>query len=163
MALQAPVSDREGAMLEPNYKSNIQIAKELVAQSKGDEIMPRHVFWAPIMAQRFLDLQDIGGADDFFSSDFADEQLVERLGHVGSHEKLKLLVAYSGSDEYVPKHVDRKLLTNRMVDAMNTNCQGDNVVAEAFYIETGNHNLSEGPGDGDKFVDKVAELLKNAI
>jgi hypothetical protein len=169
VALQAPVSDREGPMTEPQYKENIQIAKDLLAQGKGDEMMPRSAFWAPITANRFLDLQDIGGADDFFSSDFTDEQLVERLGHVGKYasHSLKVLVAFSGSDEYVPKHICSKTLTRRMVEAMNHACKNEpnnkvQEVAGELYLDTGNHNLSEGPGDGDKFVEKVAELLRNA-
>ena len=148
-------------MTEPGYKENIQTAKELVAQGKGEEMMPGSAFWAPITANRFLDLQDIGGSDDFFSSDFTDEQMVERLGHVGTNASLKVLVACSGSDEYVPKHVSSKALVRRMVDAMNHKCKDETtMVAEELYLESGNHNLSEGDGDGMEFVKRVAELLK---
>ena len=170
--LQAPVSDREQPMTEPNYETNIQHARDLVTANKGSEMMPRDVFWAPITAQRFLDLQDVGGNDDYFSSDFTNEQLADRLGHVSerSTSKRKVLVAYSGSDEYVPKHVDTKLLTKRLVHAMNSKCSsssddgGDDAVgvAESLYLDTANHNLSEGKGDAEKFVAKVTELLKEA-
>ena len=168
--LQAPVSDREQPMTEPEYADNIQNARELVENGKGDEMMPRCVFWAPITAQRFLDLQDVGGRDDFFSSDFSDAQLRERLGHVGGPSSpgskcRKVLVVYSGADEYVPEHVDTKSLTERLVDAMNGDVRSDDKgkkVAESLYLETANHNLSEGPGDAHTFVAKVAELLREA-
>ena len=108
-------------------------------------------------------MQNIGGSDDFFSSDFTDEQLVERLGHVGKYasHSLKVLVACSGSDEYVPKHVSSKVLVRRMVDAMNHECKdATRMVAEELYLESGNHNLSKGDGDGDEFVKRVAQLLQ---
>jgi pimeloyl-ACP methyl ester carboxylesterase len=175
VVLQAPASDREQPMSGDNratWEQNVQIAHDLVAQNKGDEMMPRHVFWAPITAQRFLDLQQIGGADDFFSSDFTENELVERLGHVSllandedknesESSSLKVLVAYSGADEYVPSHIDKRLLTNRLVDAMNHHsvARGE-VVAQGLFLETANHNLSEGAGEAETFVQKIAELLR---
>lgn len=119
VALQAPVSDRELPMTEEGYNDNIKIARDIVADGKGSEMMPRKVFWAPITAQRFLDLQEVGGRDDFFSSDFSDEEMVERLGHVGTRDGSKVLVAFSGSDEFVPPHVDKKRLVERILKAMN--------------------------------------------
>ena len=65
VALQAPVSDREGAMMEPKYQENVQYARSLVATGKAEEMMPRDVFWAPITAKRFLSLQDMDGDDEF--------------------------------------------------------------------------------------------------
>lgn len=165
VALQAPVSDREGAMQEPNYESNLDHAKEMLAINKEDEMMPRSAFWAPITAQRFVDLFDKDGADDYFSSDYTDEKLQERLEHVGQRRsinpKLKVLVAFSGADEYVPPHVDKSALTDRLVTAMNSG-HGNDVepVAERLYIDTGNHNLKEGPNDGQIFVNIFAELLE---
>lgn len=163
VALQAPVSDREHAMMEPNYKDNIRLARKLKEDGKGDDMMPRSAFWAPITAARFLSLQDFGGDDDFFSSDLSDEEMTERLGHVGAWGRGHsghLLAAYSGADEYVPDHVDRDKLLERMCKAMN---RGDDKpprpVATPLMIETANHNLSEGEGDGAKFVAAVAEQL----
>lgn len=162
VALQAPVSDREGAMAEDGYVQNLSKAKNLVQDGNGQEMMPRSTFWAPITAQRFLDLQEKGGADDFFSSDYTDEELAERLQHVGiaPSSDLQVLVAFSGADEYVPSHIDKSLLTDRLVAAMNSKCPSDKPVAHTLYIETGNHNLKEGPEDGKSFVGKLAELLK---
>jgi hypothetical protein len=161
VALQAPVSDRESATVHPieGAAEHLAIAQKLVSEDKGQEMMPRSSFWAPITAQRYVDVNEKGGADDYFSSDYTDEELALRLQHVGEHKDLQVLVAYSGSDEYVPFHVDKPELTDRLVRAMNA--KGGNV-AQRLYLETGNHNLSKGPNDGKIFVDKVAELMKKA-
>ena len=162
VALQAPASDREGAELEAGHASNLSLAQSLVDDGKGEEMMPRSAFWAPITAQRFVDLNAKGGTDDFFSSDYTDAELAERLRHVGrNRQNLKVLVAFSGADEFVPPHVDKKALTERLAAAMNIDCEEEGKdVAEPFYLETGNHNLSEGPNDGKLFVAKVAELIR---
>ncbi|KAI2504905.1 Protein of unknown function (DUF1749) [Fragilaria crotonensis] len=164
IVLQAPVSDREGAMERTEeYQTNIQCARDMKEANREDEMMPRSAFWAPITAKRFLDLQDFGGADDFFSSDLTDAELVERLGHVGQSSCLATaLVAFSGEDEYVAKHiVDREALTQRLCDAMNHHIPDDRApVAVPLYIRTGNHNLSESKGDATIFVDKVIDLLQ---
>jgi hypothetical protein len=171
VALQAPVSDREGAMSQDSYQTNLELAQSLATHDKGQERMPRAAHWAPITAQRFLDLNEKGGTDDYFSSDYTDEELCARLQHVGmtNNQDLKVLVAYSGADEYVPSHVDKSLLTDRLVAAMNSKCNNAEnngrsppvVVAQRLFLETGNHNLSKGPGDGKLFVDTLAELLKS--
>jgi hypothetical protein len=163
VALQAPASDREGAMQEEGHAIHLAISQQLVQEGMGQEMMPRAAHWAPITAQRFLDLNEKGGTDDYFSSDYTDDELAGRLQHVGTHHKhLKCLVAYSGADEYVPSHIDKSILTDRLVAAMNTNCSDEEPVAQRLYIETGNHNLATGPGDGKLFVDKISELLKKA-
>jgi len=112
VALQAPVSDREGPMADDKetYEKNIKIAKDMKKSGKENEMMPRNVFWAPITASRFLALQDCNGNNDFFSSDFTDEELIDKLSHIsnknddnnGLHHAL---ICFSGSDEYVPKHI----------------------------------------------------------
>jgi hypothetical protein len=165
IGLQAPVSDREGAISGPNYKENIEHAKGLQEQGKEDEMMPRSAFWAPITAARFLSLQEFGGEDDFFSSDYTDEEMSIRLQHVGqrgSSTGLKVLVCFSGEDEYVPAGIDKKDLLKRLCGAMNGGHEKDNEdeVAIPLYLEEGNHNLSESDGDKDRFVDDLGELLR---
>lgn len=170
VALQAPVSDREHAMMEPNYKENIRIARQMKDSGGGDEMMPRSAFWAPITASRFLSLQDVGGDDDFFSSDLSDEEITKRLGHIGKwggENSAYLLAAFSGADEYVPKNVDKVLLLERMCRAMNGSEvkreSRERSVAKPLMLETGNHNLSEGQDDGDRFVAAFAEQLEVAV
>jgi len=160
IALQAPVSDREGAMQQEGYEEKIAYAEKIIQDGNGQEMLPRSYFWAPITAQRFVDLHAKGGADDYFSSDYTDDELIQCLKHVGSHD-LDVLVASSGSDEYVPSNVDTKNLHQRLVDAMNTLCvkNGSKNVAEGLYLESGNHNLSKGPQDAKQFVNRISEIL----
>ena len=171
VALQAPVSDREGAMMEPKYQENVQYARSLVATGKAEEMMPRDVFWAPITAKRFLSLQDIDGDDDFFSSDLTNEQMHDRLSHVGDvgrQSGLKLIATFSAKDEYVPKHVDVCSLSERLCQAMNgiilkddeSNIDEENSVASNIILENGNHNLSQGENDALQFVQSVKDKLK---
>eukprot|EP00934_Nitzschia_sp_Nitz4_P002633 Nitzschia sp. Nitz4//scaffold93_size78505//16056//17033//NITZ4_005414-RA/size78505-processed-gene-0.83-mRNA-1//1//CDS//3329560270//2623//frame0 len=167
VALQAPVSDREASGGE-GLEEMLQTASNLVQAGKGQEMMPRAAFWAPITAQRFLDLHERGGADDYFSSDYSDQELMDRLGHVGRFavdfsKTFRVLVGYSGSDEFVPASVDSRMLMGRLVQAMNTHSPPDKPVAEGLYLVTGNHNLLTGPEDGATFVNKIMEMLKLAV
>jgi hypothetical protein len=158
--LQAPVSDREHDMTEPNYTKYVTLAQAMIAEGKGQEMMPRDAFWAPITAQRLLDLHLTGGSDDLFSSDFSDAELASRLAHVGVNCP-STLVVWSGSDEYVPKTVDGTTLMNRLVSAMNSALDGQASVsaAKGLYLANGNHNLSSGPGDAEVFAAQVCLLL----
>ena len=159
MALQAPVSDREAAMTgQPKYDNMIQIANKMRQEGKETEMMPRDAFWAPITAKRYLGLHEKGGADDFFSSDWTDQELVDRLGHMSHHER-QVVVAFSGSDEYVPKHIDAKRLSERLCQAINGGKTSG--VAQELYLPNANHNLSEGPDDKEHFARKVAECMAN--
>eukprot|EP00532_Pseudo-nitzschia_australis_P021140 CAMPEP_0168285540 /NCGR_PEP_ID=MMETSP0142_2-20121227/102_1 /TAXON_ID=44445 /ORGANISM="Pseudo-nitzschia australis, Strain 10249 10 AB" /LENGTH=66 /DNA_ID=CAMNT_0008229683 /DNA_START=38 /DNA_END=235 /DNA_ORIENTATION=+ len=55
-------------------------------------------------AQRYVDLHTKGERDAYFSSDYTDDELVDRLGHVSNsslqrrHRDLRLLVAFLGAD-----------------------------------------------------------------
>ena len=62
VALQAPVSDRESLGLTPgDHSAHLTYARSLVSQLKGEEMMPRSAFWAPITASRYLSLFGMGG------------------------------------------------------------------------------------------------------
>lgn len=183
IVLQAPVSDREDAMRRPEYDTNIAHAKKLMEVGKEEEMMPRNAFWAPITAARFLSLQDIGGDDDFFSSDLSDEDLRLRLGHIGQladENGLMTLVAFSGQDEYVPDGVDKNQLLRRLCEAMKSGfttgtttsanrldsklCSTENVIP--LMLETGNHNLSnDEKHERNKqiFVEQVQKLLSQVM
>ena len=175
IVLQAPVSDREGAMVDnpEQYHRNIQHAKTLQEQGKEDEMMPRSTFWAPISAYRFLSLQEKGGDDDFFSSDYTDEEMAVRLKHVGQCGQffgLKALVAFSKEDEYVPSHVDKDLLLSRLCAAMNTECttsdnddNGADLVASPLMLENSNHNLSNDEDERSVFVQAIKEMLSQIL
>lgn len=168
VALQAPVSDRESLAMNPgDHTTNLAHAQSLVSQKKGEEMMPRSAFWAPITASRYLSLFGKDGDDDFFSSDLTDEQLQDRLGHVGSAGRetgLRLLAAFSKMDEYVPENVERDVLLKRLVSAMNgEQSNGQEAVARGLMLASGNHNLSKGEGDKEEFVDAIGKLMELAI
>lgn len=107
------------------------------------------------------------GADDFFSSDLTDEEMFDRLGHIGKYSDLHLLAAFSAKDEYVPDHVDKDLLLNRMCNAMNNNILIDidsgeqkRLVATPLMLPTGNHNLSKGEEDASLFIQEIEKILQ---
>lgn len=183
VALQAPVSDRESVTICRNdagttheqhmkeLQSRIQHAHDLRENGNEQEMMPRAAFWAPITASRYLDLFDRGGNDDYFSSDLTDAELRQRLGHIGTNgtNLRHCLVAWSGSDEYVPDHVDGEALLQRLCQAMKKkNGDDDDNSADdqlpkivPLFIPTGNHNLSSRDGqDGTVFVEKLKGLLQ---
>jgi len=150
-------------MTPGDHAADISHAQTLLDEQRGDEMMPRSSFWAPITAKRFLSLFARDGDDDFFSSDLTDKELVDRLGHVGnigSKSGLQLLAAYSNKDEYVPSSVDKDLLLKRLVSAMNSN-NVETKVAEGLMLKNGIHNLSEGDGDKERFVEAFGKLLAN--
>jgi pimeloyl-ACP methyl ester carboxylesterase len=167
VGLQAPVSDREASTRQQDPESDnvshfLEFARNKLEHGEGHEMMPRSSFWAPITAKRYWDLHAKGGMDDYFSSDWTNDELIERLGRIGkSTPNLQtILVAYSGSDEYVPKDIDTELLTTRLCDAMNYHHQHQQPLAIPLYLPTGNHNLSQSPGDAEKFVERFVELLQ---
>mmetsp|Transcript_23577 Transcript_23577/g.52268 ORF Transcript_23577/g.52268 Transcript_23577/m.52268 type:complete len:339 (-) Transcript_23577:159-1175(-) len=170
VALQAPVSDREGAEFEDGFAQKLQDAQKLVESGHGQEMLPRAHHWAPMTAQRFVDLHVRGGRDDYFSSDYTDAELGERLSHCSlpeQHPDLRVLVAYSGADEYVPAHINKAKQTERLVKAMNgefsdSTSDTRRKVAEALYLETGNHNLSEegnGTENSKTLVEKISKIF----
>lgn len=121
--LQAGISDRE-AMLEwlgsDVYNHSVQVAREWVAEGRGEDVLPLSVtgdvFGAPASARRWLSLAspDMEGEDDFFSSDLPEEKLEGTFGRVGRETPLLLL--YSGSDQYVPAHVDKGGLVRKWTE-----------------------------------------------
>lgn len=177
--LQGPVSDREASCIpygeevatpsSINKRKNeilsyIHHATMLIDSNKGDEMMPRHVFWAPITAKRFYDLHARGGLDDYFSSDYTDDELSSKLQHVGllSPGLKSCLVVWPGCDEYVPSHVNGKQQLQRLVDAMNSRINTDiNIdVAKGLFLEYGNHNLSSNVNDCHLFINEIKNMLQ---
>ena len=99
--LQAPVSDRESLALTSQTTKNIDLARELMTKSQGEEVlMPLSTQedGSPITARRYLSLAAKGGDDDMFSSDLKDAELDTLLGHMAG---IPTLVLQSGADEYV--------------------------------------------------------------
>lgn len=130
--LQAPVSDREYKATLPNTASMIDLASNMISEGHEQELMPREANPdAPITAYRYHSLCAYNGEDDLFSSDFSDDQLKQKLGHMSN---TPCQVIFSMADEYVPDYVDKKALVDRLCRAMGG--------AEKVEIEYGNHSLS---------------------
>jgi len=66
--------------------------------------LPQSFHWAPMTAQRYVNLHAKGGRDDYFSSDYMDDKLANCLRHVSNsssqrrHPDLRVLVAFSVAD-----------------------------------------------------------------
>ena len=170
--LQAPVSDRELAAVEnPDaYHTHLALAQQMCRDGQGEECLPRAAFWAPMTAQRFCDLQAVGGRDDYFSSDLTDTQMAERLPAGGEHSwgnctddnndnnaKLHMLVAFSGSDDYILPGLDTVAHTARLTAACNAKRPG---TATALHLPTCNHNLAQGTAEEiNLFLQHVKDIL----
>ncbi|XP_011071537.1 UPF0613 protein PB24D3.06c [Sesamum indicum] len=130
--LQAPVSDREYKATLPETASMIDLASKMITEGRGSELMPREANPdAPITADRYHSLCAYNGDDDMFSSDFNEDQLRQKLGHMSN---TPTLVMFSMADEFVPEYVDKKALVNRLCRAMGG--------AEKVEVEYGSHSLS---------------------
>ncbi|CAI5998571.1 unnamed protein product [Closterium sp. NIES-64] len=154
--LQAPTSDREcmeqqaregGKDTEDAFEEMKQAAQAMIAGGRGAEMMPRSADpLAPITANRFHSLASMGGDDDMFSSDFSDEELKERLGHMGAWPCLVIL---SGEDQYVPRALDKEKLLQRLCAAIGG--------ATAALIPGADHSLSNTV---DEAVTTITDFIK---
>ncbi|XP_022861783.1 UPF0613 protein PB24D3.06c [Olea europaea var. sylvestris] len=145
--LQAPVSDREFKATLPETASMIDLASMMISEGRGLELMPREANPdSPITAYRYHSLCAYNGDDDMFSSDFSEDQLKQKLGHMSS---IPCLVIFSMADEYVPDYVDKKALVDRLCRAMDG--------AEKAEIEYGNHSLSNR---AEEAVQAIIEFVK---
>ncbi|KAG8370163.1 hypothetical protein BUALT_Bualt14G0088700 [Buddleja alternifolia] len=133
--LQAPVSDREYKATLPETASMIDLASKMIGEDRGSELMPREANPdSPITAQRYYSLSAYNGDDDIFSSDFSEDQLKQRLGHMSN---TLTLVIFSMADQYVPEYVDKKALVDRQ--ELLCRAMGGAEKVEIYY---GNHSLS---------------------
>lgn len=144
VVLQAPVSDRELFATMPKTAERIEAAKKAVESGRPDDVIFREMDFdgAAISAARWLSLAAPGGEDDMFSSDFSDNELTEKLQGL---QGVPTLLMLSGSDEYVPPHVDYLALGNRMAKAIGPS-------ARVAVVVGGNHGLSEHAQDGADLV-----------
>lgn len=178
--MQAPVSDREAVLAtmksakEPHelqgvYDQLVSSAKRQPwTEDQRDSILPLNMTAklgmpsdAPISARRFLSLispdsPENPSQDDLFSSDLSDKRHQETFGQIGSRGILrsKLLVLYSGSDEWCPPWVDKEILMQRWKQA--TEAGGAKWDAENSGVIPGaSHNVKD---EGQK--DLVGRVLR---
>lgn len=149
--MQASVSDRqamEGQLDEEQRSNTNKIAAEWVAAGRGEDVLSSaatHGFFdAPICARRWLSLAspDHDGEDDYFSSDLTDEQYQKSFGSLPKRSKLCIL--YSGKDEFVPEHVDKKALVEKWIGFVK---RGSGEVDEknSGVVEGATHDLKNNP------------------
>ncbi|KAJ5793562.1 hypothetical protein N7457_000161 [Penicillium paradoxum] len=181
--LQAPASDREGLQAiidsssEPDelkkvYDQLVRFAKEQpYTEDKNDSILPMNLTAklsyppdTPLSARRFLSLvspesPENPSDDDLFSSDLSEKRLKETFGMVGTQGmiKSKLLILYSGEDEYCPHWVDKEKLLQRWQQA--TEAGGAKWDAENSGVIPGaSHNVHDA-GQKD-LIDRVLRYLQ---
>ncbi|KAI7975777.1 hypothetical protein EIK77_005527 [Talaromyces pinophilus] len=181
--MQAPVSDREGildaltdedgnfrdAEVEGAYRQLVEMSKTCTYSSGNayDVILPLSLTSkigyppAPITARRFLslispDAPENPGEDDLFSSDLTDKRLQETFGMIATRDllKTKLLVLYSGSDEHVPKKLDKAKLLERWRAATDKSYQKVWDEENSGIVPGASHNLG-GDGEDDARQDLV--------
>jgi pimeloyl-ACP methyl ester carboxylesterase len=159
IVLQAPVSDQEAGSLTPETEQYLQWARQQPPQLLHT-LMPIDSHYSPITIQRYLSLFDRYGQDDYFSSYLTDQELQKNFSGILSRSSplVKILIAYSMSDEYVPSTVDKELLVDRLVAVLGPR-------AEALKLPQANHNLS-APSDGSSvqlFISAIEAIFREIL
>lgn len=128
VGLQAPVSDRECQFLDPETaplaQRRLDRCRELREQGQNDletTVIDFMSEWdgAPLSAKRWLSLAEKGGDDDYFSSDFSDSELSERLRALGEGTAIPTLIISSLQEQYLPKNYDTAAHGRRLAEAIN--------------------------------------------
>lgn len=146
--LQASISDREAGdqmLTKEQIATTNKLAEEWVASGRGEDVMPlaaTHGFFdSPVCARRWLSLASPNhdGEDDYFSSDLSDQQLQKTFGSLP--KRTKLCILYSGADEYVPEHIDKKALVDKWVGIVKS---GSGSLDEKYtgVVEGASHALN---------------------
>ncbi|KAK4135866.1 hypothetical protein BT67DRAFT_377103, partial [Trichocladium antarcticum] len=127
--LQSPVSDREAALMfmPAEYLSKtIEVARDMIAKGLKDDAMPKAlippIFETPITAYRWHSLAEMGGDDDYFSSDLSDSALAAAC--FGRVDK-PVLIMPAGEDEMVPAAVDKAALLGRWMSFCKPGIAGE--------------------------------------
>ncbi|KAK7541236.1 uncharacterized protein J3D65DRAFT_272117 [Phyllosticta citribraziliensis] len=167
IALQAPVSDREALYLalgEKDYNEGVAAAREFVEQGRGEDVLPSRFTKdlmgpAPVCARRWLDLTSPGpehrGADDYFSSDLGEKRWGEWCEAI-ARSKTPVCFLYGGSDEFVPKSVDKEALVKtwmRLVKEAGGSVDDIN----GGIVPGASHNLMKSPDE------VVKDLIKRVV
>lgn len=151
--IQAPASDREAIVMEMDpglYRKSCESAKRMVEDGHGEEILPayetKNFFPCPVSAKRWLSLAspEHDGDDDYFSSDLTDEQLMQSFGRLPARTPLSIL--FSGSDEYMPKTIDKNGLVKRWSNMVKRG-NGRVDLENSGVIEGASHNLAGNPNE----------------
>ncbi|KAI9714070.1 MAG: hypothetical protein M1812_006517 [Candelaria pacifica] len=165
--VQAPVSDREAMafLMDPEVsRRSAELAKKLVAEGKGEEIIPSDVtgdiFGAPCCARRWLSLAspDHDGDEDYYSSDLPLGRLQSTFGKIPKSSPLCIL--YSGKDQFVSEGLNKKELVEKWTAIVH---DGGGLVDEknSGIVEGASHNLMGDPEEVvNRLVQRVVDYLR---
>ncbi|KAI9794978.1 MAG: hypothetical protein M1835_006202 [Candelina submexicana] len=160
--IQAPVSDREAMefIMDPEVsRRSAELAKKMVAEGNGEEIVPSNVtgeiFGTPCCARRWLSLAspDHDGDEDYYSSDLPLERLQSTFGKIPKSSPLCIL--YSGKDQSVPQGLNKQELVRKWIGIVH---DGGGLVDEdsSGIVEGASHNLM---GDPEEVVNRLVERV----
>ncbi|MGA9883923.1 MAG: alpha/beta fold hydrolase [Candidatus Acidiferrales bacterium] len=95
--LLCPISDYADAhhQNEPKRRKAEAVARKLVRRNRPHELLPAHLWRAPIDAQRFLSLYTLGSREEIFT--YAQPR---KIPHTLRKMAVPLLVVFAGEDEY---------------------------------------------------------------
>ena len=161
--IQAPASDRENINLlmdKEVFHKSCESAQKMINDGFGNNILPAQeingFFECPVSARRWISIASPNhdGDDDYFSSDLTDQQLIKTFGALPATSPLCIL--FSGSDEYVPKSVNKEEVLKRWIGFVK---KGKGTVDEenSGIMEGASHNLA----GNDKVV--VQGLVKRVL
>lgn len=168
--IQASVSDRQafftmkGNTREFWEESLTAVSKLLAEDYNGnkDKLVPAHYnshfFDTPISNYRWHSLLAVRGEDDYFSSDLNADDFSKTFGEIVSKATTRqLLVLYSGSDEFVPKDVDKVALVTRFQAATDPTVWSP----LSGIVEGATHQVDQGsaPGAEIELITRIRDFL----
>ncbi|ANB15780.1 hypothetical protein AWJ20_3424 [Sugiyamaella lignohabitans] len=162
--LQAPCSDREAYELLNGrhvYEEYLKFAKEWVHRGNGNEVLPQRFaetfFNTSVNANRWVSLMDVRGGDDYFSSDLNANDHRTTFGKVRS----KLLVVFSGNDQFVPGTVDKDMLVRQWQSATVPELWS----AHSGVVKGATHEVGQEsePGAREELISRVCAFLTNEV
>ncbi|KAH3902323.1 related to UPF0613 protein PB24D3.06c [Saccharomycodes ludwigii] len=137
--MQASVSDRSSFNINATEKGRElnEIAIKLCEEGRQDELLSYEhmkMSWnTPITAFRWNSLMNKGGQDDYFSDDLTMEELKF------SEIQVPFLMVFSGSDEFIPKSVDK----NKLLAKWKENSNKEFWSKHSGLIPGASHNVKE--------------------
>jgi pimeloyl-ACP methyl ester carboxylesterase len=168
--IQASVSDREAFLsMEGNthefWQDSLAAVSKLLEEDYNgnkDKLVPSHYFShffdTPISNYRWHALFAVRGDDDYFSSDLTADDFAKTFGQIASRGRTdKLLVLYSGKDEFVPKTIDKYDLMARFQAATSPTIWSP----LSGVIEGATHNFNENsaPGAQKELITRIRDFV----
>lgn len=145
--LLSAVSDREYIQTLPQSTQHLAKARQMIDEGKGDALLDRAVWSVPITAQRYASLAGRLTQDDLFSSDLTDEELESLYAHV----RVPSLWIWGSADEFMPAHIDKERLGERVEWAIKCDTC-------LVFVKGANHKLEN---HADQVVNEISQFVTN--